>query len=69
MSLALCALNTLVMAMNSTLNFLSHIDESCTEETGVCGYNNVFLYKILELVWSGPDTQTLYAVDYLPLQI
>ena len=37
-SLALCALNTLVTAMSSTLNFLSHTDESFKDETCVCGY-------------------------------
>ena len=31
------ALSTLVTLMSSTLNFLSHTDESCKQETRVCG--------------------------------
>ena len=37
-SSALCALNTMVTATNSTFNFLNHTDESCKDETHVCGY-------------------------------
>ena len=31
--------------MNSTLNFLSHTDESCKDETRVCGYNACIFVK------------------------
>ena len=35
------ALITLVTAMSSTLNFLSHTDEFCREETRVRGYEKI----------------------------
>ena len=57
-SSALCALNTLVTAMNSTLNFLSHTDESFKDKTRVCGYNvNIASY---ETVCKKPELVFLY---------
>ena len=44
------ALSTLVAAISSTLNFLSHTDESCKDKTRVCGYTTL-QSQYLQWIW------------------